>query len=295
MARESAAAAASDTEIGMLWRVLLKFGVPPKLVRLLIAMHETVNVKFDVDGVIKTLLSIIGVKQGDLLGPKLFDFFIAAIMETWRSLSSYELATFRTRPDFQMTGRRSNAEGEEFTFGDSEYADDTGLAFCSRSDVEEQTPLVMLHFEKWGMQIHAGILDPMVHAGLLDTDALPPAKGSKSEVLFCSKPLHLYLDPATYDGADLSPILLPNNGYMPVVDRFPYLGDVISRDGSDAAAVDARAWSRAARPSARCVAASSPRQPSLLKQSGQSTRQSCSQSRSLNRSQSRSTAARRGA
>eukprot|EP00966_Prymnesium_polylepis_P082794 1917353-Prymnesium_polylepis.1 len=84
----------------------------------------------------------------------------------------------------------------------------------------------MLHFEKWGMEIHAGILNPMVHAGLLDVDALQPTKGFKSEVLVCSKPLHLYSDPTTLDGNDLSPILLPNSGYMPVVDRFPYLGDV---------------------------------------------------------------------
>jgi hypothetical protein len=239
-AKESVASAASDTDIGMLWRVLLKYGVPPKLVRMLIAMHEVVNVKFDVDGVVKTLLSIIGVKQGDLLGPELFDFYIAAIMETWRLTSSYELCTFRSRPDFVMTGRRFNVSGDEFTFSDSEYADDTGLAFCSRSDVEEQTPRVMHHFEKWGMEIHAGILDPLAHAGLLDINALPSTKGSKSEVLFCSKPPHMYSDPATFDGADLSPILLPNNGYMPVVDRFPYLGDVVSRDGGDEAAVDAR-------------------------------------------------------
>ena len=237
---EHAAAAACDVEIGMLWRVLLKFGVPPKLVRMLIAMHETVNVKFDVDGVVKTLLSIIGVKQGDLLGPELFDFFIAAIMETWRSTSSYELAVFRTCPDFEMTGRRVNAKGDVFTFSDSEYADDTGLCFCSRLDVEEQTPLVMSHFSRWGMEIHAGTLDPMVHSGLLEMEAMSPIKGSKSEVLFCSKPLHMYADPTTLDGTDLSPILLPNHGYMPVVDRFPYLGDFISRDGSDEVAVDAR-------------------------------------------------------
>ena len=89
-------------------------------------------------------------KQGDLLGPELFDFYIAAVMETWRSTSNYELCAFRTRPDFQMTGRRFNAKGDEFTIGDSEYADDTGLAFCSRMDVEEQTPRVMAHFGKWG-------------------------------------------------------------------------------------------------------------------------------------------------
>jgi hypothetical protein len=108
-------AAAAAVQIGMLWRVLLKYGVPPKLVRILIAMHETVNFKFSVDGVVKTLLSIIGVKQGDLLEPELFDFYIAAIMETWRSSSSYELCVFRTRDDFTMTGRRFDAKGEVFT------------------------------------------------------------------------------------------------------------------------------------------------------------------------------------
>ena len=237
---ERAAEAASDEEIGMLWRVLLKFGVPPKLVRILIAMHQTVNVKFDIDGVTRSLLSIIGVKQGDLLGPELFDFYIAAIMETWRSTHTYELCTFRTCPDFQMTGRRPNAAGESISIGDSEYADDTGMPFCSRRDVEEQTPGVMAHFDRWGMEIHAGISDPLVSSGLLDHSALPAIKGSKSEVLFCAKPLHMYRDASTFDGADLSPIMLPNHGFMQVVDEFPYLGDIVARDGSDARAVDAR-------------------------------------------------------
>jgi hypothetical protein len=243
----------------MLWRVLLKFGVPPKLVRILIAMHETVNVKFDIDGVTRTLLSIIGVKQGDLLGPELFDFFIAAIMESWRSTSSYELVAFRTREDFKMTGRRFDAKGTVLTVPDSEYADDTGLFFCSRGDVVVQTPRVMTHFSRWGMEIHAGTLDPLVHSGLLEPTALPPIKGSKSEVLFCAKPLHMYTDPATYDGVDLSPILLPDNGFMAVVDRFPYLGDMLARNGGDALAVEARVESgcKAFGALRKCVFASS--------------------------------------
>ena len=105
----------------LLWKVLLKFGVPPKLVSVLESMHRHVTVQFTVDGVIRTLLSIIGVKQGDLLGPELFTFFMAAVMETWRSASSYPLPTFRTRRDFVMTGRRHTTAGKEFTVGDSEY------------------------------------------------------------------------------------------------------------------------------------------------------------------------------
>ena len=44
----------------------------------------------------------------------------------------------------------------------------------------------------------------------------------------------------TFDGCDLSPILLPDYGFMPVVEKFPYLGDIIARDGSDSEAVQAR-------------------------------------------------------
>ena len=43
-----AAAASQDTRLGLLWRVLLRYGVPPKLVRLLIAMHRRVLVELDV-------------------------------------------------------------------------------------------------------------------------------------------------------------------------------------------------------------------------------------------------------
>ena len=179
-------------------------------------------------------------KQGDLLGPELFDFFMAAVMESWRARSSYELCSFRTRRDFQMTGRRHSAAGEEFSIGGLEYADDAGIPFCSRTDAVEQIPLAMRHFGCWGLQVHAGVLDPLVHSGLLDSSVLEPVKGSKSEVLYCSKPRHTYSNPLTFDGADLSPILLPDHGFMPIVSTFPYLGDIVTRYGGDHAAVTAR-------------------------------------------------------
>ena len=45
----------------LLWKVLLLYGMPPLLVALLVALHKHVSVVFDVDGVRRTLESIIGV------------------------------------------------------------------------------------------------------------------------------------------------------------------------------------------------------------------------------------------
>ena len=113
---------------------------------------------------------------------ELFDYYIAGVMESWRATHTYELCTFRTRPDFQMTGRRSNAVGDEFAVSDVEYADDTGMPFCSRADAEEQIPLAMQHFVDWGLLVHAGVLDPLVHSGLIDSTVLEPANPRVSPV-----------------------------------------------------------------------------------------------------------------
>ena len=214
----------------LLWKVLHRYGVPPLIVALIITLHEHVVVKFEVDGVVKLLLSTIGVKQGDLGAPKLFTFFIAAVMETWRSEHSYELCIFRTRDDFKMTGRQPTAHGDEFAITDSEYADDTGLPFPSRAVVEEQTPNVIVHFGRWGLEVHSGIKAP-------DGSTL---KESKSEILFCAARPHCYTDPSTFDGADLSDVLLPGGRFMAIVAKFKYLGGFLSRFGNDAIDVDSR-------------------------------------------------------
>ena len=103
----------------LLWGVLRKFGVNEKLVRLLIALHEHVEVQFTVSGITSIVYSIIGVKQGDVLGPILFIFYLAAVMETWKEEHKRPLYLFRTKEDFVMTGRWWNSNGEELEVPDS--------------------------------------------------------------------------------------------------------------------------------------------------------------------------------
>ena len=191
-------------------------------------MHTSIKVKFEIDGVMRTLESIIGVKQGDLIGPILFIFYIAAIMETWRSEHEYSLCAFRSRNDFKLNGRPPMTSGDEFTIADSEYADDTALPFESRDDVEEQTPMVLAHFQRWGMEVHVGFDDGVTR------------KESKSEILFVSKRPNAYADASTFDGTDLSDVTMPGNLYMPIVTKFKYLGSYVSRNGDDAVDVDSR-------------------------------------------------------
>ena len=63
-----------------------KLGVPPRIIFLLKKMHATIGVKFGFDELTRVMLCVAGVKQGDLLGPGLFTFFIAAIMIAKRKI-----------------------------------------------------------------------------------------------------------------------------------------------------------------------------------------------------------------
>ena len=208
----------------LLWEVLRKFGVPDKLIQLLKSLHAHVDVKFVVNEVTHTIQCIIGVKQGDILGPILFLFYLAAVMQTWRDSCDRSLCVFRTKMDDCLTGRSYRARGEEFDLSDSEYADDTAVLFTSRESLVEGTPHMIAHFSRWGLEIHVGRKD----------------KESKSEVLFVAAPPHTYEDPITYDGKDLSSIDLGGGVFIPVVAVFCYLGSMLSRDCKDDADVTAR-------------------------------------------------------
>ena len=210
----------------LLWAILGKFGVPAKLISLLKSLHEHVYVKFSVDGVEHVITCIIGVKQGDILGPILFTFFVAAVMITWRETFDGPVCVFRSKPDFVLTGRSHRAYGHEFQLTDSEYADDTAVLFISRASLDTGAPHLVQHFGRFGMEVHRG-----------NTRTECP---SKSEVLFCPKPRHMYEDPETYDNTDLSPVKLGGDEFIPIVFVFIYLGSILAHDCSDKLDVEHR-------------------------------------------------------
>ena len=144
----------------LLWIILERFGFPSKIITILKSLHKNVNVKFTAGTVTRILSSIIGVKQGDILGPMFFTTFIAAIMITWRKIYYRSLCIFRTKKDFILTGRRSTTKGIDFLLIDSEYADNTAVLFDSRESLETFSPLPINHFEKFGMIIVISQISP---------------------------------------------------------------------------------------------------------------------------------------
>ena len=68
-----------------------------------------------------------------------------------------------------------------------------------------------------------------IHVG----DELEPDKPSKTEVLFVTRPSKMYQNPSTYDATDLSNINIGDHCHFPIVDKFCYLGSIISRDCKD--------------------------------------------------------------
>ena len=213
----------------LLWRVLKKFGVPPKLIRLLTSLHDSVHVNFETSGITKSFRNTIGVKQGDTLGPLLFTFYIAAIFNSWRETTTTSPCIFKTSQDFKLTGRNHKNQGELFLIRDSEYADDAAAIFGNRSDLSDGAKELISHCRRFGMEVHTGI-----------NNAANPPKKSKSEALFVPKPAHSYNDPATFDNANLAPIDTGNSTFIPIVSQFNYLGSHQSQEATDSLDVKER-------------------------------------------------------
>ena len=237
----------------LLWEVMKRFGYPPKFMRILIKLHTGVKVNFSMHGVEKEVSSTIGAKQGDLLGPDLFNIHIAAVMQIWRARYNGTKCTFRTKQDFvlgtgtrgntrkwDMGGKRGRSSGvEEFEVSDSEYADDTALIFSSREELEHWSPLLITTFADCGMEVHIK----------------QPGDGKKPKTIV----LFVAVQGCEYDryhteqggretmgGTDLSDVKLPCGGVIPVVEKAVYLGTTLSREGTCNKDVDSRANKAAA-------------------------------------------------
>ena len=101
-------------------------------------------------------------------------------MQTLRKIPNRPFCLYLTKENFLLIGRRFNTKGSEFPVDDLKYANDTAVLFDSEPDVEICSPLIIIYFFKFEIEIHVG-------------DLLALMKPSKIELLFVSKPPKSYL------------------------------------------------------------------------------------------------------
>ena len=111
-----------------------------------------------------------------------------------------------------MTGRRPNSRGDDFDFGDLEYADDTAVLFDSLESALVDAPGIDSHFFRFGMEVHAGDYSTN--------------KDSKTEILYVTT------RSSTNQPPRLKEINVYDTRFFPVVDSFSYLGTLLTSKGS---------------------------------------------------------------
>ena len=215
----------------LLWAAMRKFGVPEDIVNVVQRQYEGVTVEMDIEGNKTEIPATVGVKQGDNLAPLLFLFAMQAALETlqpkWPLSDVPEFAYMadvksganKGRVRGQLMGQNAKAKGTSFRFFRSLYADDSAFLFTTWEGALRGMNILVPHFAKFGMEVHLGW----------------NGKASKTEATYYPARRDQPLTPQ-----HTQPLVLDNGGVIPFVNKFCYLGNIISADLTDTADISRR-------------------------------------------------------
>ena len=88
----------ANGEEGLLWKVLRLLGCPGHLLNLLKCLHDKVILDLREGEASTSVHAHRGVRQGDIIGPPLFNLYMAAIMITWNKKKTTERVKFYCGP-----------------------------------------------------------------------------------------------------------------------------------------------------------------------------------------------------
>ena len=160
--------------------ILRKLGVPKHFCAIITRLHTDFRVKLKVGDTDIEFDSTIGVKQGDNLAPILFLVVMQAALETLEPIWLVEKLQFKTKEKGCCHGQRWQTKGRPFNFWASLYADDTGIIFRSREELEICTPVLDPHLKRFGMLMHVQSKEERKKG--------PEGKPSKTECMFFPRP-----------------------------------------------------------------------------------------------------------
>ena len=138
----------------MLWKILKKYGIPPRTIMVIKKMYTNIKIKLGIEKAEALFYSTSGVKQGDNLAPALFLFAIQATIETmhrkWSAmkLSEPKLIFFPDEAE-GFLNKRSQKKGTPLDHKDTFYADDAAFIFLTKEDLIKGTTFVKETFAQF--------------------------------------------------------------------------------------------------------------------------------------------------
>ena len=120
-----------------LWRVLARFGVPPRRLSLIESLHDGMEARVRVSGAVTdTILVNNGLRQGCTLAPVLFNLYFSAVVTYWRAKSSAPGVCIRYRIGRRLVGdRTTKSRLQPQWITESQFADDAALYTTSRASL----------------------------------------------------------------------------------------------------------------------------------------------------------------
>jgi hypothetical protein len=199
-----------------LFTVLEKFGIPPKMLRLIIRFHSDLFVKVNIGDQDVCFDSTTGVKQGCTMAPLLFAIYFQEANEVLPAvLPISSTLMFKTETDFVFSDEKvtQSATALEFSFDKSLYADDKTELADSRINLQKNLELIFSVFKQFGLICHVG------------------RNGSKSK----TEAMYFPAPGLRYEDADTSPLLVDgdDSGEVPFILKFKLLGSLLAYNLKD--------------------------------------------------------------
>ena len=154
----------------ILFPLLKKYGVPPKLVKTICKLHKDFKVKFTVVNKERMIDYTVGVHQGDNMALLLFLFLMQAMSESLKmkqnkdnTISKLEFRHHKqvnkARGRLQLQPQPAKTKGEAFDLMQALFVENQALLAASLNDLCTAAAEVKEHLMQFGLIMHVGELN----------------------------------------------------------------------------------------------------------------------------------------